>query len=96
MNVDDKLIADLSRLAKLKFKKEASKKIKADLNTILKFVNAISKIETDSLEPLIYISNEVNILRNDEISNELSQKDTLKNASKKDSDYFKVPTVVKK
>ena len=96
MNVDDKLIADLSRLAKLKFKKEASKKIKADLNTILKFVDEISKIETDSLEPLIYISNEVNVLRTDEITNKLSQKDTLKNAPKKDSDYFKVPTVLKK
>lgn len=96
MNVDDKLIADLSRLAKLKFNPEASKKIKADLNTILKFVDEISKIETDSLEPLIYISNEVNVLRKDEIANKLSQKDTLKNAPKKDSDYFKVPTVLKK
>ena len=96
MTVDDKLIADLSRLAKLKFNPEDSKKIKTDLNTILKFVDEISKIETDSLEPLIYISNEVNVLRTDEIANTLSQKDTLKNAPKKDSDYFKVPTVLKK
>ena len=96
MKVNDKLIADLSKLAKLKFNAEGSKKIKADLNTILRFIDTISKIETDSLKPLIYISNEVNVLRNDEISNKLSQKDTLKNAPKKDSDYFKVPTVVKK
>ncbi len=96
MTVDDKLIADLSRLAKLKFNTEDSKKIKTDLNTILKFVDEISKIETDSLEPLIYISNEINVLRTDEIANTLSQKDTLKNAPKKDSDYFKVPTVLKK
>ena len=96
MKVDDKLIADLSKLAKLKFSPEASKKIKADLNTILTFVDEISKIETDSLEPLIHISNEVNVLRADEIANKLSQKDSLKNAPKKDSDYFKVPTVLKK
>jgi aspartyl-tRNA(Asn)/glutamyl-tRNA(Gln) amidotransferase subunit C len=96
MKVDDKLIADLSKLAKLKFNAEASKKIKADLNTMLTFVDEISRIETDSLEPLIYISNEVNVLRTDEIANKLSQKDTLKNSPKKDSDYFKVPTVLKK
>ena len=96
MNVDDKLIASLSKLAKLKFNQEASEAIKADLNTILEFVDVISKVDTNSLDPLIYISNEINILRNDEVANEVSQKDALKNARKKDSDYFKVPPVFKK
>lgn len=96
MKVNDKLIANLSRLAKLKFDSKSAEKIKSDLNTILKFVDIISKTDTNSLKPLIYISEEKNVLRNDEVTNQISQENALKNAPGKDSDYFKVPTVLKK
>ena len=96
IKIDDKLITDLSKLAKLKFDKESTENMKADLDTILGFVDTISKVDTNGIEPLIYMSEEINILRDDEITNEVSQQDALKNASQKDSDYFKVPTVLKK
>ena len=41
IKVDDKLIADLSKLAKLKFDKQSAEKMKSDLSTILGFVDAI-------------------------------------------------------
>ena len=96
IKVNDKLIADLSKLAKLKFDKKSAEKMKSDLDTILGFVDAISQVDTDGVEPLIYMNDEVNVLRDDEIANEISQQDALKNAPHKDSDYFKVPTVLKK
>ena len=96
IKVDDKLIDSLSKLAKLKFDKKSTEKMKSDLDIILGFVDTISKIDTDAIEPLIYMSEEINILRDDEIVSEVSQQDALKNAPQKDSDYFKVPTVLKK
>ncbi|MDG2263850.1 MAG: Asp-tRNA(Asn)/Glu-tRNA(Gln) amidotransferase subunit GatC [Flavobacteriales bacterium] len=96
IKVDDKLIADLSRLAKLKFNKESSERMKSDLKTILGFVDRLSEVDTEGVEPLIYMSEEVKTLRKDNIANEVSQKNALKNAPQKDSDYFKVPTVLKK
>lgn len=96
ITVDDKLIEDLSRLAKLKFDKNSSEKIKDDLSSILGFIDTLSEVDTESVEPLIYMSEEVNTLREDNIANEVSQKNALKNAPQKDSDYFKVPTVLKK
>lgn len=96
ITVDNKLIEDLSRLAKLKFDKNSSEKMKDDLSTILGFVDALSEVDTVGIEPLIYMSEEVNALREDNIANEVSQKKALKNAPQKDSDYFKVPTVLKK
>jgi aspartyl-tRNA(Asn)/glutamyl-tRNA(Gln) amidotransferase subunit C len=56
----------------------------------------LSEIDTEGVEPLIYISAEVNVLRVDEIKHEVSQENALKNAPQKDSDYFKVPTVLRK
>ena len=96
IKVDDKLVTNLSKLAKLKFDKNSSEKMKSDLRKMLEFIDAISQINTDKVDPLIYLSDEVTVLRNDIITNEISQKDALKNSPQKDSDYFKVPTVLKK
>ena len=96
MEINNKLIEDLSRLAKLKFDKESTEKMKKDLDKIISFVDKLSVIETEGVEPLIYLGEEVNILRKDEVSTEISQENALKNAPQKDSDYFKVPIVLKK
>ena len=96
IKLDNKLVHHLSKLAKLNFDEKGSEKIKSELSKIISFIDAISLVETKNVTPLIYMSDEVNILRNDEIKNELSQEEALKNAPKKDSDYFKVPTVLKK
>jgi aspartyl-tRNA(Asn)/glutamyl-tRNA(Gln) amidotransferase subunit C len=96
MKVDNQLIEDLARLAKLKFDKQAIEKMKADLENILGFVDKLSEIDTEGVDPLIYLSEELNVLRTDEIGEEITQEDALKNAPEKDSDYFKVPTVLKK
>ena len=96
MKVNNKLIQDISNLSKLKFNASEKEQMKADLKKILDFVDKLNEIETKGVEPLIYMSDEVNVLRKDVISKNTSQKDALKNAPEKDSDYFKVPTVLKK
>ena len=96
INVDNKLVNHLSKLAKLKFDKKGSEKIKLELSKIINFIDVISNVDTDNVNPLIYMSDEINVLRDDKIKNEVSQKEALKNAPQKDSDYFKVPTVLKK
>lgn len=96
IEINDKLIADLSRLAKLDFSPSDREEMKSDLDKIIGFVDQLSEIKTEGVDPLIYLSEEVNILRADDIANEVSQEDALKNAPQKDSDYFKVPTILKK
>ena len=96
MKIDNKLIKDLSRLAKLNFDEQTIEEMKSDFENILGFVDKLSEIDTEGVEPLIYLSDEVNMLRADEIDGEVTQEQALKNAPKKDSDYFKVPTVLKK
>jgi len=96
MEINNKLVQDLSRLAKLKFDKKSTEEMKEDLNKIIGFIDKLSDIETEGVEPLIYLSDEVNVLRTDEITHEISQENALKNAPQKDSDYFKAPTVLKK
>ena len=96
MKITNQLIQDIAALAKLKFDERAEKEMKADLKKIIGFVDKLSEVDTSGVDPLIYLSEEENMLREDEIKNEVSQKDALQNAPEKDSDYFKIPTVLKK
>jgi aspartyl-tRNA(Asn)/glutamyl-tRNA(Gln) amidotransferase subunit C len=65
-----------------------------DLNRILSFVEKLSEVNTDGVEPLIYMVDETNVLREDVVQLEITQNEGLKNAPKKDSDYFRVPRFV--
>ena len=96
MKITNKLIQDIAALAKLEFDERSAEQMKADLEKIIGFVDKLSEIDTEGVEPLIYLSEEVNVLREDEIKAVISQVEALKNAPEKDSDYFKVPTVLKK
>ena len=96
MEVNNKLIQDIAKLSKLKFDDSAEEKMKADLEKMLAFVDKLNEIDTKGVDPLIYMSEEVNVLREDKVTEATSQEDALKNAPEKDSDYFKVPTVLKK
>ena len=96
MEINNKLIQDIAKLSKLKFDDSAEEKMKADLEKMIAFVDKLNEIDTEGIDPLIYMSEEVNVLREDKVSEETSQEDALKNAPEKDSDYFKVPTVLKK
>jgi len=96
MKINKKLISDLAKLAKLNFDEKSSKAMENDLKKIIGFVNKLSEIDTDNVDPLIYLSEEINVLRKDNLTSNLSQQEALKNAPKKDSDYILVPKVIKK
>ncbi|CAG0911868.1 unnamed protein product, partial [Cyprideis torosa] len=65
--------------------------MQGDMNKMLNFVDKINELDLDGVEPLAYMSDEVNILRADEVKQEITHDDALKNAPDKDTDYFRVP-----
>lgn len=86
----------LATLSRLEFDGKEKEEIINDLNKMLDFVSKLNELDTADAEPLIYMNEETNILREDEIKQATSQKEALSNAPDKDSDYFKVPKVVEK
>lgn len=96
MKIDDKLIADLASLAKLSFDEKSSKNMQDDLKKIIGFIDKLSEINTENVEPLIYLSEELNVLRTDDNIENISQEQALTNAPQKDSDYILVPKVLEK
>jgi len=96
MKIDDKLVDKLAKLSQLEFDQENKAKMTKDLNKIVDFVNKLEQLDTNNIEPMVYVSQELNVLRKDIVQEHTDKKQALKNAPQKDSDYFKVPTVLKK
>jgi len=96
MKIDSKTVDKLADLAKLEFDEEGKKEIIKDLNRIVEFVEKLSEIDTSDVEPLIYMSEDTNIMRDDVVKQEITQQEALKNVPVKDSDYIKVPKVIDK
>lgn len=96
MKIDNSTVNHIAHLARLEFTAEEKAAIQEELNQIIEFVDTLNQINTDHVEPLIYMSEEKNVLRKDEVSQIITQDEALKNAPKKDSDYFKVSKVIEK
>lgn len=96
MSIDSKTVKDIAHLARLEFNADGEKKMIADMNNMLGFVEKLSELNTDNIEPLVYMTDETDHLRDDVVIDPLPHKEVLKNAPKHDSDYFKVPKVVEK
>lgn len=94
--IDKDTVDKLATLSRLEFNGREKEEIINDLNKMLAFVSKLNELDTTNVEPLIYMNDEKNVLREDEVKQTISQKEALSNAPKKDSDYFKVPKVVEK
>jgi aspartyl-tRNA(Asn)/glutamyl-tRNA(Gln) amidotransferase subunit C len=96
MKIDNELVDKLADLSKLEFDEQAKEGIKKDLQKILDMVERLSEVNVDGVEPLIYMSDEKNVLRKDVVKDTVTKEEALLNAPQRDSDYFKVPKVIKK
>lgn len=94
MIVDDKLIVKLAELSKLEFNDGEKVEIKKDLEKILTFMEQLDAIDTQNVEPLIYVNDDVNVVREDIVNHPISKEEALSNAPMHDSDYIKVPKFV--
>lgn len=96
MEVTDELIDKLAHLARLNFKDEEKEKIKSDLQQMIHFIEKLEEVDTTGIEPLLFMTDEVNVLREDEVKGSVSREVALKNAPFKDEKFFKVPKVIRK
>ncbi len=96
MEVNDALVDKLAHLARLKFDDAEKEEIKQDLQRMITFVEKINELDLENVDPMLYMTNEMNILREDEVSPSISREEALKNAPEHDGIFFKVPKVIKK
>jgi aspartyl-tRNA(Asn)/glutamyl-tRNA(Gln) amidotransferase subunit C len=95
MEVNDALVEHLCKLANLEFDEAGMEEIKKDLEKMIGFVDKLNALDVSGVEPLLYMGEETDTLREDIFEPSISRADALKNAAKADKEYFRVPRVVK-
>ena len=96
MIVNDALIEKLAHLSRLELKEAEKEEMKIELQKMIGFIDKLNELDTSGVEPLLHMSENVDIFRNDEVSGQISKEDVFKNAPLHDGDFFKVPKVIKK
>jgi len=96
MSIDLKTVERVAALAKLDFSADEKNRIQEDLNKIAAYFDKLNEVNTDGIEPLVFLSEEINVFRDDVPKLVISKEEALKNAPQKNSDYFKVPKVIER
>lgn len=96
MKIDNQTIHQIAHLARLEVNESEKEVLLKDMNNILSFMEKLNELDTTSIEPLVYLTDESNVYREDTVKQEISLEEALINAPQQDGKYFKVAKVIEK
>jgi aspartyl-tRNA(Asn)/glutamyl-tRNA(Gln) amidotransferase subunit C len=91
MNLTRQDVLKLADIAKLELSDIEADSLLGDLDKMLGFVDKVRALDLDGVEPLVYMTDRENVLREDLPTDPLSHAEALRGAPGADSDYFRVP-----
>ncbi len=94
MKIDRAMLDKIAHLSRLDFDGKDAEKMMEDMTKIVDWVEKLKEVNTDGVEPLTTMGFEVNVLREDKVKQHLPHDEALKNAPKKDDQFFRVPKVL--
>ncbi len=86
-----KYVAHLARIA---LTPEEEKKLSAQLNSILGYIEKLGELDVTHVEPTAHAIPLINVTRTDETGPSLSQEEALRNAPAQANGLFMVPKIV--
>jgi aspartyl-tRNA(Asn)/glutamyl-tRNA(Gln) amidotransferase subunit C len=96
MEVTDSMVENLADLSRLMFNEGEKEQIKKDLQRMISFVDKLNEVDTTGVKPLLHMTDEINVYRDDNVQGSMNKELALENAPLTDGNYFKVPKVIKK
>jgi aspartyl-tRNA(Asn)/glutamyl-tRNA(Gln) amidotransferase subunit C len=96
MIIDKETVDKIANLARLELAEDEKEGLIEDMNKILGFMAKLNEIDTTGVEPLVYMTNETNVLREDVVKQDITTKEALLNAPKHTDEYFLVAKVIEK
>jgi len=96
MVIDKETVEKVANLARLELSENEKQELIHDMSEILDFMAKLNEIDTSGVEPLVYMTDEVNVCREDVVKHEITTEEGLKNAPKHTDEYFLVAKVIEK
>lgn len=95
MKITKDTVRKTAHLARLRVEPEKELDMVNDLQKMVDWVDKLSELDTENVEPLTSMSYELNVFREDKVGEHLPINRALKNAPAHDDHFFKVPKVIK-
>ena len=96
MQIDKDTVAKIAHLARLEVNEQETENMVTDMTKILDFMAKLNEVDTSNVEPLIYMTSEVNTLREDVVRQEITHEEALFNAPEQDGKHFLVAKVIER
>lgn len=96
MKIDIETVQKMAHLARIDFSAAELQELKGDLGQILTWMEKLQEINTEQVDPLLNMSEEVTRWRSDKIESHLEKGKVIENAPESDGSFFLVPKVVNK
>lgn len=87
-------IGHLATLARLNLKPDECTKFQEQIGEILAYVDKLSRLNVDGVEPMATALPMINVFRDDTPHKTLSRDDAMQNAPDKEGAFFKVPRII--
>jgi aspartyl-tRNA(Asn)/glutamyl-tRNA(Gln) amidotransferase subunit C len=87
-------VRHVAKLARLELSDQAITRLTAQLESILRYVAQISRVDVTGVEPMAHALPITNVFRDDVIEPSLPLEKVLANAPETDGPFFKVPKVI--
>ena len=87
-------VQHVAHLSRLEFTGEETRRFAKDLNTILAYMDKLSELDTNNVEPTSHSLKLKNVFREDEVRPSLENEQALANAPESEGPFFKVPQIL--
>lgn len=94
MKIDQESLKKIAHLARLEIKPGEEAALLESMDSVLTWMDQLNEIDTQGVEPLTHIMDEVNSWREDKGENSLARKDAIANAPSGTDTYIMVPKVI--
>jgi len=91
MIISDELVAYLEELGKIRLQDDEKEKAKEDLQKILAYMDTLSELDTDGVEPMSHAFANENVFREDEVQPSADRDLLLSNSRRKKDGSYMVP-----
>jgi aspartyl-tRNA(Asn)/glutamyl-tRNA(Gln) amidotransferase subunit C len=94
MSVDAATVRRVAHLARIAVDEDEVENLQGELNAILAFVEQLSEVDVEGVEPMTSVTPMAMKMRRDEVTEGGIADDVLKNAPAREDHFFLVPKVV--
>jgi aspartyl-tRNA(Asn)/glutamyl-tRNA(Gln) amidotransferase subunit C len=94
MSVSTEQVRHIAKLARIAMSDEEIERLAPELNNILGWVEQLSEVNTDGVEPLTAVINQKLRLRDDVVTDGNIRDEVLANAPEAQHGFFAVPKVI--